>query len=611
MLFWFIMSGFLVLTDPMSFELKYTIHSAVALFMIGVLSICFYKNRENIISVVLNKKDYVLVFFFSICMTLGYGLIRGYGFDVFCYSYAAIMFSVVTVTYYALFASFLLRFLYSKVDCWMEDGKEKEQKKLFGIPSWLYDKYMENNIFVYFVVLLVSWFPILLIYFPGMLMQDGVTQILQYFHLPNMYTDFVVLLDPNQYITNQHSVVLTLFIGKTLELGKFLFGSLDAGIFLYILIQFLSIAFAVAYLLKVIRPYMGSRGTFVFLLIFALNPFFGIFSILMTKDIYFCVFFILYGIKYFELIKEPKKINDKRFFVSFLLISVLLPILRRNAFVSILITSLFMFIYIQRKRTVLLYTSLFIMLFFAYSNVLLPAMNITVSPKGGLSIPFQQTAYYVVEHEEEVTEKEKEVIGKILDYEHLVDYYNPDLSDPVKDTYNKYATKEELAEYFNVWFQMLWKHPGTYVKAFIHQTYGYYFPSVKKTVNYNYMNDDYSRQIAVDAGLPLNEVKEPSVFKMLVFVYNLFAAYCPFVCLISDTGFYLWILLFMCIYILNRFADKRKYLMYYVPFFAYYVFLVACPVNGMIYVRYIIPLMYTLPMMLLPLFLYKQEKKEK
>ena len=70
-----------------------------------------------------------------------------------------------------------------------------------------------------------------------------------------------------------------------------------------------------------------------------------------------------------------------------------------------------------------------------------------------LSLPFQQTARYVKEHEEEVTQEEKKAIKGVIAYNKLGKYYNPKISDPVKATYKKKATTKDLTAYLKVWVQ--------------------------------------------------------------------------------------------------------------------------------------------------------------
>ena len=49
----------------------------------------------------------------------------------------------------------------------------------------------------------------------------------------------------------------------------------------------------------------------------------------------------------------------------------------------------------------------------------------------GLSVPFQQTARYVCEYEDEVTEYERQVINDTLNFDAMKNY-EPRISDPIK-----------------------------------------------------------------------------------------------------------------------------------------------------------------------------------
>lgn len=62
--------------------------------------------------------------------------------------------------------------------------------------------------------------------------------------------------------------------------------------------------------------------------------------------------------------------------------------------------------------------------------------------------------------------------SKVLDYDTIGKNYDPDLSDPVKNTYKQ--KDEYLQDYFKIWFEMLKKHPTVYIQATLNGTYGYW-----------------------------------------------------------------------------------------------------------------------------------------
>ena len=109
-----------------------------------------------------------------------------------------------------------------------------------------------------------------------------------------------------------------------------------------------------------------------------------------------------------------------------------------------------------------------------------------------LSIPFQQTALYVKEHGDEVTEEEQKAINAVLDYDSLAEGYSSWISDPVKDTFKADGS---LKEYFEVWVKQLFKHPETYFQAFFNASAGYYSISVNNAYFANYFYSDTSANI--------------------------------------------------------------------------------------------------------------------
>ncbi len=99
-----------------------------------------------------------------------------------------------------------------------------------------------------------------------------------------------------------------------------------------------------------------------------------------------------------------------------------------------------------------------------YQKAILPMAGVKPGGKQEmLSIPFQQTARYVKYYGNDVSTEEEKVIRKVLDYDTIGKNYDPDLSDPVKNTYKQ--KDEYLKDYFNIWFEMLKKHPTAYIQA--------------------------------------------------------------------------------------------------------------------------------------------------
>lgn len=89
----------------------------------------------------------------------------------------------------------------------------------------------------------------------------------------------------------------------------------------------------------------------------------------------------------------------------------------------------------------------------------------------GLSVPFQQTARYVCEYEDEVTEYERQVINDTLNFDAMKNY-EPRISDPIKILYRG----GDLGPYMKIWVQMfssirdaMWRHLSTRAMAIWHR----------------------------------------------------------------------------------------------------------------------------------------------
>ena len=162
-----------------------------------------------------------------------------------------------------------------------------------------------------------------------------------------------------------------------------------------------------------------------------------------------------------------------------------------------------------------------------------------------LSIPFQQTARYVKYHSADVTEKEKKNIDKILNYDTLAERYNPILSDKVKNEYNKYATNDDLKNYFESWLNMLFKHPMTYINATVSNVYGYFYPDTYRWYVYNTLNEKLP-----EAGFDYHFIDTFEIARDLISEYSSVLRDIPIVKLIVNCGFYTWCYLFLMVVLL-------------------------------------------------------------
>ena len=350
-----------------------------------------------------------------------------------------------------------------------------------------FNRFFGKHIFIISLfTMLVGWSVYIIAFYPTIMTVDALNQLKQFFGLENYYTDSVVLLSPNVLITNHHPVIHTLLLGGTLKLGRMLFGNDNLGLFVYTIIQggvlILSLAYSLSYLKK---QKVKNRFLYILLGIYTFIGVFPFYAMTATKDVLYTAFIILFIIEIHKLLVNDSKMNSYQCIWIFIL-SILISLMRNNGIVIVIPVLLFFLIQNkQNRKKILGILTLFLVITIAYLKLILPAFNISqISKREVLSIPFQQTARYAVKYTTEVTQEERKIINKVLDYDKIRRNYLPNFSDPVKETFNKESTKEDLKDYFNVWRKQFLKHPMVYIEATTSNIYGYFYPSLSEEYIY-------------------------------------------------------------------------------------------------------------------------------
>lgn len=130
-----------------------------------------------------------------------------------------------------------------------------------------------------------------------------------------------------------------------------------------------------------------------------------------------------------------------------------------------------LFFYHKKQWKLYLFTAVTgFMILFYIEQIYMPAHDIEEGRLAeGLSAPIQQTARYQRDHGAEVTEEERAILSELFDdYDQMgTAHYSPEISDAAKDQMISHPTKEQLKNYFKVWFAQFCKHPDTYSRHFL------------------------------------------------------------------------------------------------------------------------------------------------
>lgn len=460
----------------------------------------------------------------------------------------------------------------------------------------LFDKYPFRTSLI---TILLFWSIYLIAFYPGVLSPDPYFQILQYFNCHTKYIDWVIQRNPLVFMTTHHPVFQTYFIGMSLEFGR-IFVSDNFGLFIYILIQTLVFSCVLSYSIKVLKSNKIKLSyRIILLLIYLLVPSYAFYSISFVKDTYYTIFMILFVLFIYDIIKHNKVMNYKDI-LYLSLICLLICLFRHNGSVVIILSLLILIIYNKGNRIKLFASfSIFFIMFFSFNNILVPYLGISSgSVREALSVPFQQTARYVKYYDDEISEDDKKVIDKVLNYDSLALRYKEEIADPVKNEFNKYTTKEDLKDYFIVWFKGLIKHPVCYIDAFLENTYGYFYPNKHNWYIYSSITSKYE-----DTGIFKYNFNNMYFLRGILSGYGNIFPYLPLLGLLVNIGFSgIWLGI-LSIYLISN--KKYKFLIVLVPLYLSLLICFVSPVNA--YFRYAMPYIFVLPVLTI---LLKKELKQ-
>lgn len=341
-----------------------------------------------------------------------------------------------------------------------------------------------------FLLLTLGWLPGYLAYYPAICSYDCPTQIGQ--------------IAENSYI-DHHPIAHTLLMKGAMSFGDNVFGSTNAGIGFYALVQLLLLAAVFAFGIWRIYKRGAKLPWLVVLLMSAMFfPFNVYMGITVTKDTVFSAFFLLLILSVYELTYksgEEKKVTWKE--LLFLGSAVCMILFRTNGKYAFLVFLAFSALTaLLGKRDRKRFGRIFLLAaagFLAGNIVLAVIFRATDAQQGDkremLSMPIQQLARCMLYHggagilpedDNTMDEVEKSLIQDfILDEGYKK--YDPVISDPVKRHTNTYVVRYRLKEFAAVYLGLLARYPGDFLNAALAVDAGYLYPG---DVTHAYVNVD-------------------------------------------------------------------------------------------------------------------------
>ena len=332
----------------------------------------------------------------------------------------------------------------------------------------------------YLAFLFVCWLPVFLAYYPSVFAYDAEGQLYQ-----------VIAGD---YSTH-HPLLHTLFLGAFFRLGGRM-GSYSAGMAVHSVVQMLLMAGAFAGALTFLYEKQTARWTRILLLLFyGLFPTNSVLAISTTKDVLFSALVLLYTVCFYRLVCDRNMQVTWKERAVCILLGVLMLLFRNNAVYAFVVSVPILFFGMRKikddqesaKEDVLwdgrtagkecLYLSLGILLLFAVSAVSLKVLTHAQSgsPREMLSVPLQQMArVWVHEENGELMEDQslRQEMEKYMPSEWGFSVYNPHLADRVKNIAIIHDDPKGLVK---TWIRLGMEYPGVYIDAFLDNSVGLWF----------------------------------------------------------------------------------------------------------------------------------------
>ncbi len=443
------------------------------------------------------------------------------------------------------------------------------------------------------LIAIVFRLPSLIALFPGRMICDTGSAIAQFYGFSTHVVQ--VSATPDAILSNHHMILFTFLMGGAVKLGEMM-GNQNLGYFLYTILQVILTNAVFVYGICVLRRKASKWVTALAYLYEILLPIVSLWQVTVCKDSLFAVAFLLWLILLYQIVESRgEKLKSVRFDL-FLLLSNCLVIFTKaqGAYLSVVTFVVIALVYRRQILRVLLAGVLPAVFYLTiFTGIILPSAGVAVSGKQEMfGFMFQQTAKYVVEYADEVTEEEAAVIDAILPYDQLAELYNPNNQDDVKFEYKQTATDEDLHAYFSTWFKMFWKHPDAYVEATLLNVRYFFLPQPYDGFIYSYM------PVRLELS---NILKEHQVFTLYNVkpypIYNVIATgldLCVHIPMVRTVFFQTWPFVWLAVVLslLTALRTRGRALLYMLPVVLSVLVLLITPVADL---RYVLMFVYSFP----------------
>ncbi len=355
-----------------------------------------------------------------------------------------------------------------------EDGNGSEEsggisaKKTNRFVAWM----KAHPFLALWILNLICYLPYYLTFFPGNCGKDTWLSL--------------SMITGDAPWTNHHPILFTGAMMVVVKATAFM-NSLTASMGVFTFIQMVSLAATLAYLgSRICKMKVVWLCKAFAVLMFALHPFVGMYSVYVTKDVYFSQIMIFLCLKIYDVIKNKgEALARPKECVKLAVLFLLSCMLRNNGmYISVLMAVIFLFLYRKYWKQILIIFVCVIGLFKLWQGPVFKSLDIDKqSFAEAASVPLQQIGYVLWEGKE-FSEEDMAFLEELMPIEKVKEVYQPGYTDPYKfdEEFNDDFLNDNVGEFLKVWSHGLVPYFGEYVVAYLHQTLGYWHFGATNTV---------------------------------------------------------------------------------------------------------------------------------
>lgn len=277
--------------------------------------------------------------------------------------------------------------------------------------------------------------------------------------------------------TNHHPVLFTGLLMIVIKATAFLPLTGSVGVFSFL--QMVSLAAVLASVsFRVIRTKVHVLCKIFAVAMFAFHPFLGMYSVYLTKDVVFAEIMVLLCMKIYDLIALKGELLAKKTECVKLSVLFLLSCMLRNngLYIALFMAMLFLILYKKYWKQILVVFVCAIGLFQIWQGPVFKVIGIEKqSFAEAASVPLQQIGYVLWEGDA-FSEEDMAFLEELMPVSKVKEVYQPGYTDPYKfdEEFNDEFLNDNVGKFLGVWWNGCKSHFGSYVKAYLMQTVGYW-----------------------------------------------------------------------------------------------------------------------------------------